>query len=817
VARKLQRKHSLGSWFSIGRNMDKQDQVELYGRGHKSERMRPGALDARIVELPDSYEILESDPSLDLRSYARILRNRLQTILIVFFILFTTVLITTLKQRPVYRAQALLEIQRENPDIPTIKELYELEEVSDAYLRTQYSILNSESLARRVIDQLHLETLSEFNSPSWWQRWRKAKKPFATQTFAIGPAPRVGDREVSQRVLERFRDRLTIDPVSRSRLVAIRFDTRDPELAARVVNTLASDYVDQSLEARWQATQKASDWLSRQLVGLKAKLEKSEDELQRYVRRNGLVFLETDKGASQNVANERMQQLQEQLTKAQAERFEKEALYRLAQTGDSGALPGVFQNKLIQDLSERLAELKREYAQLSTTFNSDYPRVKEIQNQIDDIEASLREERKRAADSIVNDYSAAVNRENLLQHALEDQQREVNLVAEKSVQYNILKRDVDSNKQLYEGLLQRLKEAGVSASLKASNIRIVDSAEPPVRPFKPRTSLNLALAMFFGLGLGICAALFQERMDDTLKGDDDVERLVGIPSLALIPIVPPPNGDHHGTHKFLPGDKGLILKHNGASRNSRSFWHRIDGDRAQHPPLVEAFRSLRTSVLLSTPDRPPSSLLITSTQPAEGKTTVACNLAISLAQLGHRVLLVDADLRVPSLHKLFGISGSLGLVSYLAGQQDWRAAVRPSGSLGLDVLVCGPVPPNPSELLSSQSMGTLVRSAIEEYRFIILDSSPMLALADSRILAPLVNGVLLVVKCGATSRDHLQHAQSGIRSVDGNLLGVVLNHVDIRTNGYYNYGSYSPNAGAPSREDFTGANYQMPLQQKTSD
>ena len=797
--------------------MGDQNQVELYGRGHRLERRGASALDTRVVELPDSYEILESDVTFDLRSYGRTLRKRLPTILIVFFILFTAVLIATLKQRPVYRAQVLLEIQKENPDIPTIKELYELEEVSDAYLRTQYSILASESLARRVIGQLQLETLHEFNSPKWWRLWQKTKNTSTTQTFAVGPMPESRDRELSQRVLERFQDQMTIEPVSRSRLVAVRFDSHDPELAARVVNTLAADYVDQSLEARWEATQKAAQWLSQQLVGVKAKLEKSEDELQSYARRNGLVFLETDKGASQNVANERLQQLQEQLTKAQAERYEKEALYRLVETGESGALPGVFQNKLIQDLSERLAELKREYAQLSTTFNPDYPRVKEIQSQIDDIEASLREERKRAADSIINDYSAAVRREGLFQQALEEQQKEVNLVAEKSVQYNILKREVDTNKQLYDGLLQRLKEAGVSAGLKATNIRIVDSAEPPAKPVKPKTPLNLAVAVFLGLGLGICAALFQERMDDTLKGDDDIERLVGLPSLAMIPNVPPSNGDHHGIHRFLPGDKALMLKGNGANKNSRASWHRIDRDRTPHAPLIEAFRSLRTSVLLSTPDRPPSSVLVTSAQPAEGKTTVACNLAISLAQLGHRVLLVDADLRVPSLHKLFGIGESLGLVSYLTGQQDWRIAVHPSGSPGLDVLVCGPVPPNPSELLSSQSMGTLIRSAVAEYKFVILDSSPMLALADSRILAPLVNGVLLVVKCRTTSREHLQHAQSGIRSVDGNLIGVVLNSVDIRTNGYYKYGPYGPNIDPPSHETFPAADYQMPVQQKAGD
>src|SRR6266480_5733717 len=324
--------------------MGDQNQVELYGRSRRLDRRRRAGLDARVAELSDSYELLESNEALDLRSYGRILRKRLPTILLVFFVLFTAILIATLKQGPIYRAQVLLEIQKENPDIPTIKELYELETVSDEYLRTQYSILASESLARRAIEQLHLETLHEFNSRRWWQLWPERRKLSTTQTFTVGPVPQVRDRELSERVLERFQDRLTIDPVNRSRLVEVRFDSHDPELAARVVNTLATDYLDQSLEARWQATQKAAEWLSQQLIGVKAKLEKSEDALQSYARRNGLVFLETDKGASQNVANERLQQLQEELTKAQAERYEKEALYRLVQTGESGALPGVFDN-----------------------------------------------------------------------------------------------------------------------------------------------------------------------------------------------------------------------------------------------------------------------------------------------------------------------------------------------------------------------------------------------------------------------------------------------------------------------------------------
>src|SRR5256884_659999 len=504
--------------------MGEQNKVELYARDARFERAKLGHLDSRIVDL-DSYEILDPGELLDLRAYGRILRKRFATMLIVFFLVFAVILIATLKEKPVYRAQVLLEIQKENPDIPSIKDLYELESVSDSYLKTQYSILASESVARQVIDQLHLDTLSEFNSLKWWQFRRNVNTP-PKHTFAVDQGGTTRDREIYQRVLERFQDRLSIDPVSRSRLVTVRFESNNAELSARIANTLAEDYIAQNLEARWKATQKATDWMSQQLVGVKAKLEKSEEQLQDYAQRNGLVFLETDKGTSESVANERLQQLQGELTKAQAERYEREAVYRLVQSGDYGSLPGVVDNKLIQDLSERLAELKRELADLSTKFNPGYPRVKETQSQIDEIEAALREERQRAADKITNEYLAAVRREGLVKQALEDQQKLVNVIAEKAVQYNILKREVDTNKQLYEGLLQTLKQTGVSASLKATNIRIVDSAVPPVKPATPKIPLNLTVASLLGLGLGISAAFLQERLDDTLKGADDVERLL---------------------------------------------------------------------------------------------------------------------------------------------------------------------------------------------------------------------------------------------------------------------------------------------------
>src|SRR6266403_365731 len=792
--------------------MKEQDKLGLYDRS-KGNGNTDGAWEGRLVKFPDSYEILDPQEAPDFRGYARILRKRLPTVLIVFFILFSIALFATLKQKPVYRAQVLLEIQKENPDIPTIQELYELDSVSDAYLRSQYTILRSESLARSVIDQLGLDTLGEFNAPEWWSWSRGEKRNVqASQVLATGPAR--ADREVYQRVLQRFEERLKIDPVNRSRLVSIQFDSHDAGLAARVANSLAENYVDQNLQARWTATQKAADWLSQQLSGVKARLEKSEEHLQNYARRNDLVFLETDKEPSRNVENDQVQQLQEELTKAEAQRYEKEALYRVVEAGDYASLPGEFESKVIQDLTERLAELKREYARLSTTFNADYPRVKEIQSQIDEIAVAIQEQRKDAAGRITNEYLAAVRRENLVREALHQEQKQMSQVAARAVQYNILKREVDTNKQLYEGLLQRLKEASVSASLRASNIRIVDSAEPPTNPVKPKIPLNLGVAAILGLGLGFCAAFLQERLDDTLKGTDDVERLFGLSAVGLIPAVSQLNGNHNGVSRLLEHTKALSRKENDNGRKPDAAWHRIDEKGETNAALVEAFRSLRTSILLSTADHPPSSLLVTSTQPGEGKTTIATNLAIALAQVGQRVLLVDADLRSPSLHRLFGMRDSSGLVSYLTGHQDWHTVVRPSGSLGLDLLFCGPIPPNPSELLSSRSMGELIRSAREQYEFVILDSAPMLALADSRILATLVSGVLLVVKNAMIPREHVKQALFGIHSVGANVIGVALNRVDLHTNGYFDYhADYFPD-GKESNGNFLNVDSQGTLQQQ---
>jgi polysaccharide biosynthesis transport protein len=741
---------------------------------------------------------VEMQESTSLLSYWRVLRKRRWTVLTVLAVLFTLVLVGTLRETPIYQSGALLEIEKENPNILSVQELFQLETVSDTYLETEYRILQSDSLARQVITQLRLDLVPEFNSKA--KRASGGVDALADQTAP--PDPLAVDRALAV-----FQDRLTVEPVKLSRLVAIRFESSDPELAARIVNTLAEADIDENLRVRWDATQKASEWLTQQLDDLKGRLEKSEDAMQAYAQANGLLYLQDDKGTEENIVDERLTQLQEELTRAQADRYQKESLYRLVQAGQIDALPGVADNKLIEDLTEQLTDIEKQKAQLETTFTADYPKVQELQNQEDKISSVIAQERQRAAAQLTNDYQAAVRREDLVEQAFAGQQKDADQIASRSVQYNILKREVDTNRTLYEGLLERLKETGVSAGLKASNIRVVDEAVAPHKPARPNLPLNLALAFVLGLGLGVGGAFLQEHLDNSLKSSEDIERYLGLPALGLIPSVESLNGQRRGVYGLpdravaaTAGDSSANGSgangngHNGhhsAADNPAKNWYRIAGGIEPPAALAEAFRGLRTSVLLSSADQPPRTLLVSSARPAEGKTTVSVNLSISLAQLGQRVLLIDGDMRRPSIRKALDLANGLGLVSYLTGQKDWRAAVLPSGIENLDALVCGPVPPNPAELLSAERMRAMLDEARGEYQFVIVDSPPLLNVSDSRILATLVEGVILVVKGGVTPRELAQRAQSYAEDVGANLIGVVLNNIDVRSgDDYYRYYRY---------------------------
>ena len=763
--------------------MDEQNRLQVYDPRHNAPEMR-------INHNGGAYPGEDREAVPDLLEYWSVIRKRYATVFIVLLVVVTIGILATFRGKPVYEARALIEIQKENPDVPTLQELFQIEGVSDAYIETQNRILKSENLARRVITELGLEKLPEFTKRSG--SWQEARgKQAASMPVAIAGMNGGGTPGVPEEVLKNFAERLTVEPVKRSRLIEVTFESSDPKIAAQVVNTLTAAYIDANLEARWEAAQKASDWLQQQLLGMKGKLEESEDELQKYGRENGLLFLETEKGTSENIVVQRLRELQQELTKAQADRYGKESLYRLLENKDYGTLPGIIDNKLIQDLSVRLADLQREQSRLSANFNPGYPRVKELQSQIDESTAMLEAERARAAASIANDYKAAVSHEEMLRNAFTEQQRQANDIAGKSVQYNILKREADTNKQLYVGLLAKLKETGVSSSLKATNIRVVDPAYPPKKFARPRILLDLSITLILGICLGVAAAFLQEHLDNTLKNSEDIERFLQIPALGSVPAVAL-TGNGRSLHGFRATERMLGLENgnghkNGHENGNAANWNRIktEGNGAQHGALAEAFHGLRTSVLLSTAKRPPATLLVTSAQQGEGKTTVAANLAASLAQLGDSVLLIDADLRRPSLQKFFQVTRSTGLVNYLTGDCDWRSLVWQATPIGVSVLFCGPVPPNPADLLSSEYMKTLVREASKEYKFVVLDSPPLLNLADSRILATLVDGVILVVGGGTTPRDMVQRAYLSAIDAGSHVLGATINFADVGNDYYY--------------------------------
>ena len=759
-------------------------QVQSLARVGPQALREPEVLDVSAEEAPH------------LLDYWRVILKRRWVVLSCLLIVFSTVAIGTLKQKPIYAGKVLIEVNPEEPNVLNFKEVLQISSVeTDYYRETQYKVLQSRTLAERVVNDLQLYLYPEFyrgrmlfglieNDPK--------KIPSASD-----PGPPDPSSDAWRNTVKNFLDLVDISPVRRSNLVEVSFASHDPKLAARIVNKLADEYIDQNLQVKWNEAAKASEWLSGRLVELKVKLEKSDDALQAYARANSILFVEE----KQNLVNARLKQLQEEYSKAQVERFQKESLYSLVQAGRVQDLPGFLDNKLIQDLAVRLAELQRDYAQLTATVKPEYPKAVALKKQIDTLQASLDHQKVALAQNIVDEYRSALANEKYLDQALDEAKKDVNDIAEKSIQYNILKREADTNKQLYDSLLQRMKEAQVSAGINASNIRIVDTAEVPKRPVKPRVVVNLALGVILGLGLGIGLAFFQEYLDNTLKTPDEVETLLRLPSLGVVPTF-----DVDGAGKAGEGRMIAVV-----SNGDQSLAPTIQTNSA----VVEAYRSLRTSILLSA-NPVPKTLLITSALPGEGKTATTVNLGATLASLGNKVVIVDCDMRRPACHRSTGVENKPGFVQCLTGHVDLPAAILPvPGVANLSVIPCGPIPPNPAEVLSSPLAGELLRTLRSQFEYVLVDSPPLLSVADSRILATLTDAVVLVTRAHSTPYDVVRRARSLLYGAGARILGVALNDVDLRKDGYgygyyyrygygYGYGSSPAKPDDPDRAEKAG-------------
>jgi len=723
--------------------------------------------------------ILDVSPeeSPHLLDYWHIILKRRWAVLTCLLIIFTTVAIGTFKEKPVYAGKIMIEISPEEPQVLSFQQIAQTGPSWDlqSYRETQYKILKSRSLAERVVRDLRLYQYPEFyqhrsyfglvtNNP--------AKIPSASD-----PNPPDPNSDAYRNSVGNFMRSVSISPIERSNLVEISFFSRNPDMAARIANQLAEDYIDQNLQVKWNEALKASEWLSGRLVELKVKLKASEDALQAYAAKNSILFIQNAVNAqAQSMANARLEQLEEAYTKAQAERAQKEALHSLVETGRVQDLPGVLSNNLIQTLEENLSDLKRKYSELTSTVKPGYPKAVALKKQIDTLQASLDHQKLALTQNITQEYQASVTQEKNLGQLIEEQKKLVDVVAQKSIQYNILKRDVDTNRSLYDGVLQRMKEAQVAAGMTASNIMVVDPALVPEGPAKPRVLLNLALGFILGTGLGVGLAFFQEYLDNTLKTPDEVESLLRLPSLGMIPSI-----RLNGSAKS--SEHGLATL--GSSTNE-SYGLALQRD----PMAVEAFRSLRTSILLSA-NPVPKILLVTSALPGEGKTTTTVNLGATLASLGSKVVIVDCDMRRPACHRAAGVKNSPGFVQCLTGRVDLSDAILPvNGVPNLSIIPCGPIPPNPAEVLSSPMTAELLRRLHTEFEYVLVDSPPILSVADSRILATLTDAVVLVTRAYETPYEVVRRARSLLYGAGARILGVALNDVNIHKEGYG--GKYGP-------------------------
>jgi len=745
------------------------------------------------VTLPVQYPRFGTDERTHLLDYWSVIVAHRWTVIAVFVAVLSATAVWTLKQVPIYQATAILQIDKENQNVLSFKDVYQIETASDDTLKTQFEILKSRSLARRVITDLHLERENEFKerSPGIVQsyvRWIRSILPSVKN-------PSSNDDPLRE-LVDEYISRLDVEPVRQARVVNVSFTATDPELAARVINAHGKHFIEQNLLFKFDATQQASEFLGTQLVTLKSNLEKSEDRLQQYGRENQILFTEEGR----NTATEKLQQLEAEYTRTQADRFAKESFHKLIQDGHAESLPQLLGNELISQLTGRLAELQREDAEIGVTFGPEYPRRLRIKSQIAEVNRSIDQEKQRVVLTVEAEYEAAVQRQELSNKALQEQLQLVNKINQEAIQYNILKREVESNKQIYDGLLTRLKEAGISAGLRASNIRIVDPAEVPDIPIRPRRSLNLVISSIAGLLLGVALAFLQEYMDDSVKSLEDVGRYLNVPSLGVIPKL------ESVSARALYGvyGRGAVSRETAQSNQLEKplLLDLITNDRPGSV-VAEAYRSARTSLLLSWPDRPPKSILVTSSLPSEGKTVTAVNLAISLTQTGKKVILVDVDMRKPRIHTIFKASDSRGLSSFLTGSVTLRDVIESTDIPNLYVIPCGIVPPNPGELLLSERFRHMMSALQQYFDYVVIDSPPLISVSDARVVGPVCDGVVLVVKAMSTSREAARRAAAHLFDSRSRILGAILNDLDVRARSeYYSYYSgpryYGPSSVSKS-------------------
>lgn len=703
-----------------------------------------------------------SEPSSMLRNYLSMARRRKWTILGCITGALIIGVIATLLITPTFVASSSVEIQRETRNFTDVEgaESTSLSSVDQEFYQTQYGLLGARSLSERIASDLKLTENAKFfemlgkrsNLRDWFENG-KVKPGASTRQERLAAAGKA------------LLDHVEIDPERMSRIVKISFESPDAAFSQAIANRWAETFITTTLERRFEATSYARRFLEKRLAQLQRRIDESERTLVGYAAREGIVNLPSSTPTAQEdgagISGERslvadnLASLNRELSRATADRVEAES--RLSVTGD--AAKEALDNQAISLMRGRRADLSADYAKLITQFQPGYPAAVAVKNQLRELETSIAREESRIKNSLRETYRSSLQRESDLQNRVASLKADMLDLRKRSIQYNIYQREADTNRQLYVALLQRYKEIGVAGGVGVNNISIIDRADLPRLPASPRLSFNLALALLAGLLVGLAAAVVLEQIDEGISDPATIEGSLGTPLLGTIP----------------KADGGQILD--------------VLDDRKS--PVAEAYLSLQTNLGFATAHGIPKTFAVTSSRPSEGKSTTSFALALSMARSGRRVLLMDGDLRSPSVHTIVGTDNTQGLSNFLSGDDDFAKLVRPTSRENLFVVTAGPQPPSAAELLSGDRLNQIIAAYAELFDHVIIDMPPVMGLADAPLIGSRVEGTIFVVESNATKRSVARVAASRLKSTNIHLLGAVLTKFDPRRsqNSYgYDYG-----------------------------
>ncbi|MBW6526756.1 polysaccharide biosynthesis tyrosine autokinase [Sphingomonas sp. RHCKR7] len=676
-------------------------------------------------------------------------------------------LIATLLMTPKYTAETTVEISRESNKVTDFQGVEREASVADQeFYQTQYGLLKSRSLAERVATQLRL-----VDDPKFFDLFGVSSNDPAFQ-LVNGRYPANGRAARQRAAGGLLMKQVEISPTRLSRLVDIRFTSPDPDFSARVANAWAEGFIQTNLERKIQATSYGRNLLQRQLAQFKEKLDESQRQLVAYASAQRIINIpgQSSDGRSsseRSIVADDLAALNGSLTQATADRIQAQA--RFEQSGRGGASPEALRNQAINTLRQKRAELAAEYERLMTQFEPGYPTAVAIKSQINQLDRSIAREESRVSGSLLADYRQAQERERALQRKVEELKTSFLDLRRRSIQYNIFQQEVDTNRALYDGLLQRFKEIGVAGGVGVNNVSVVDAADVPQRPSSPRLLVNLAASLLAGLALGAMAAFALEQIDEAIADPAEVERRLGLPLLGSVPKV------ESGT----PKDALLDRKSD----------------------LFDAYLAVQTNLAFTTEHGVPRSFAVTSTRPAEGKSTTALALATTLARAQRRVILVDGDMRSPSIHHLGGVDHDRGLSNFLTGQDELESLTFPMRELGFTAMSAGPIPPNAAELLTGHRLSLLIERLLESYDHVVIDSPPVMGLADAPLIASKVEGVIYAVESHGIRSSMVKTALLRLAGAHARVIGGVLTKFEARK-AHYGYGyEYGYGYGRADRKE----------------